>query len=161
MRELEKLASKETIVVKNRRVFALIPFGVGQFQNREHTLGYTLLVGEALFATLSVAAVIEQSRLASEAARIVQRGDAVDQAQQERNMNTWRAVKIGGFWAFTALAVGGIVQAQLEFVPEFREERARPLPPALKPKPLPTPSQVSATPYFDQTGGGLSVSGRF
>lgn len=160
MRELEKLASKETVVFQNSRALALVPFGVGQFQNRERTLGYTLLVGEALFASLSVAAVIEQSRLTSEAAGIVQNGGAIDQDQQQRNMNTWRAVKVGGFWAFAALAVGGIVQAQLEFVPEFREERTRPLPP-LKPTATPTPSQVSATPYFDRTGGGLSLTGRF
>ena len=161
MRELEKLASKETIVYRNRRAFALVPFGIGQFQNREYGLGYTLLVSEAVFGTLSLAAVIQQSRLATDADRLRRSGGSVNEVKQANYQRTWSTVKTGGFWAFAALAVGGIVQAQLEFVPEFREERTRKLPPRLGPKAGSGPSEVSAVPYFDQQGAGLSVSGRF
>jgi hypothetical protein len=155
MRELEKLASKETVVQKNSRWIAAIPFGVGQFQNREPGLGYTLLVGEALLGGLSLGAVVVQSKLATEADRVRRSGDAV----QEDNIRPWGVVKTGSFWAFAALAVGGIAHAQLEFVPEFREQRPRKLPPALAPS---TPvAEVSALPYFDHTGGGLAVVGRF
>jgi hypothetical protein len=155
MRELEKLASKETVVQKNSRWIAAIPFGVGQFQNREPGLGYTLLVGEALLGGLSLGAVVVQSKLATEADRVRRSGDAV----QEDNIRPWGVVKTGSFWAFAALAVGGIAHAQLEFVPEFQEQRPRKLPPALAPS---TPvAEVSALPYFDHTGGGLAVVGRF
>jgi hypothetical protein len=155
MRELEKLASKELLIQKNSRAFAAIPFGVGQFQNRQPALGYTLLVSEALLGGLSVGAVVVQSKLATESASVIRRGDAV----QEDNIRAWGVVKTASFWAFAALAVGGVAHAQLEFVPEFREERPRKLPPALSPKP--TPAEVSALPYFDHAGGGLSVFGRF
>ncbi|RYZ05358.1 MAG: hypothetical protein EOO73_20250 [Myxococcales bacterium] len=159
MRELEKLASKETVIQRNSRAIAAIPFGVGQFQNRQPALGYTLLASQALLGGLSVAAIVVQSKLATEADRLRSSGGVVNEARQEDNIRTWGIVKTGSFWAFAALAVGGIVQAELEFVPEFREERPRELPPSLAPKPAAT--EVTALPYFDHTGGGLSVVGRF
>ncbi len=158
MRELEKLASKETVIQKNSRAIAAIPFGVGQFQNRQPGLGYTLLASEALLGGLSITAIVMQNKLATDADRVRRSGGGVDEVLQQDNMRTWSAVKTGAFWAFAALAVGGVVQAQLEFVPEFREERPRKLPPALAPKPV---TEVSAVPFFDPTGGGLSVVGRF
>jgi hypothetical protein len=161
MRELEKLAEQETLVFKNRRSLALVPFGVGQFQNREIGLGYTLLAGEVLLGSLSLTAIVVQSRLATQADNLRRSGSTVDEVRQEENQRTWSSVKTGAFWAFAALAVGGVVQAQLDFVPEFREVRRRPLPPELSPTALPKPSEVSAAPYFDATGGGLSVTGRF
>ena len=161
MRQLELLASEETIIYRNSRLFAFVPFGVGQFQNREYGLGYTLLVGEALLGSLSIAAIIEQSRLAAEADSVRRAGQAVDEVKLQNNQRTWSSLKIGGFWAFAALAVGGIVQAQLEFVPQFRETRTRKLPPLPSTKPTPAPSDVSALPYFDAHGGGLNVVGRF
>jgi hypothetical protein len=161
MRVLEKLAEQETLVFKNRRSLALVPFGVGQFQNREIGLGYTLLAGEVLLGSLSLTAIVVQSRLATQADNLRRSGSTVDEVRQEENRRTWSSVKIGSFWAFAALAVGGVVQAQLDFVPEFREVRRRPLPPELSPTGLPKPTEVSATPYFDTTGGGLSVTGRF
>jgi hypothetical protein len=61
------------------------------------------------------------------------------------------------------LAAGGIAQAQIEFVPEFREYHQRSLPPALLPNPAPAskPTEVSALPYVDSRGGGLNLVGRF
>ena len=41
--ELEKLARQEVHVTHNSRWFALVPFGVGQFQNRQTGLGVTFL----------------------------------------------------------------------------------------------------------------------
>lgn len=158
MRELEKLAAKETLIQRNSRVIAAIPFGVGQFQNREPALGYTFLISEALLGGLSFTAVVLQSKLATEANRLQRGGQAVDDAQQESNQRTLGALKTGGFWAFAALAIGGIVQAQVAFVPEFREERPRKLPPGLSP---PSTPEVSAVPFLDKTGGGLNVVGRF
>jgi hypothetical protein len=162
MHALEQLARKETIVTRNSRAFAFVPFGVGQFQNRETGLGYTLLVSEALLGSLSITAIIMQSRLASEAYRLRASGLTVkpDYEQLQRN---WSTTKTLSFWAFATVAAGGILQAQLEFVPEFRETRARPLPPSLAPSPKlkSKPTEVSALPYFDSTGGGVTLTGSF
>jgi len=158
MQALEQLAQKETIVQRNSRAKAFIPFGFGQFQNREPGLGYTLLVGQAALASLSLSSIIVQSRLATQAYQL-RRVGTVNEADYQQTQSTWGTVRTLSFWGFAALAAGGILHAQLEFVPEFTEVRARPLPPALRPKPK--PAEVGAAPYFDQTGGGLTVMGRF
>lgn len=159
MHALEQLAQKETIVQRNSRAKACIPFGFGQFQNREPGLGYALLVSQAALASLSLSTIIVQSRLATEAYELQKAGTVTNYQEVQAGWGTARTLS---FWGFAALAVGGIVHAQLEFVPEFKETRARPLPPSLAPsKPKPKPTEVSAVPYFDQTGGGLSVTGRF
>jgi hypothetical protein len=163
MRALEQIAREETIIVTNRRGFAFLPFGVGQFQNRQPIFGYTLLASEALLAGLSFTAVVVQSRLATQADETRRAGGAVNEALQRQNISTWSTVKTGSFWGFALLAVGGVLEAQINFVPEFRETRPRALPPSLAPAPMPAikPGEVSAMPYFDHTGGGVNVVGRF
>jgi hypothetical protein len=161
MAALEKLARQQYVVVRNRRSLAFIPFGVGQIQNRQEPLGYTLMAGELLLGGLSLAAIAVQSRLANGADELRHQGKTVKEDEQKDLQAFWSTVKTTSAWAFLAVAVGGVVQAQLEFVPEFREVKQRPLPPSLAPRELPKPTQVSALPYFDEQGGGLSVSGRF
>jgi len=159
MHALEQLAQKETIVQRNSRARAFIPFGFGQFQNREPGLGYTLLVSEAALASLSLSSIVVQSRLATEVYEI-QKTRPVDAASYQKTQSAWGTIRALSFWSFAALAAGGILQAQLEFVPEFTETRTRPLPPSLTPT-KPKTTEVSAVPYFDQTGGGVTLMGRF
>jgi hypothetical protein len=159
MRALEQLASNETVIVQNRRLFAFVPFGVGQLQNRQETLGFTLMASQVLLGSLSIAAIGVQSQLAVQADELRRGGNTVNEAGYERDQRTWSTVKTLSFWGFAALAAGGVLHAQLEFVPEFRETRRRKLPPSLLPAPQPT--NVSAAPYFDPTGGGLSITGHF
>lgn len=161
MRALEKLAAQQVVIVKNRRWLAAIPFGVGQFQNREPAFGVTLLVGEVLLSAASLTAIIVQSKLATQADELRRSGGTVDDERLQRNQSAWGTVRTVSFWAFAGLAAGGIAQAQLEFVPEFREYHQRTLPPALLPSPSGKSGEVSALPYVDARGGGLSVSGRF
>jgi len=161
MLALEKLAEQETIVIRNRRWLAALPFGVGQFQNRETGLGATLLVSEVLLGAASLTAVIVQGKLATQADELIRAGGTVDDERLQQSQRAWGTVKTVSFWAFVAVAAGGIAHAQLEFVPEFREYQRRPLPPGLGPSPAQKPADVSALPYFDQRGGGLSVTGRF
>jgi hypothetical protein len=161
MRALEELASQETVIVRNRRLFAFVPFGVGQLQNRQEALGFTLMASEVLFGSLSIAAIAVQSRLAVQADETRRGGNTVNESRYERDQRTWSTVKTLSFWGFAALAAGGVLHAQLEFVPEFRETRRRKLPPSLSPTALPKPSDVSALPYADTGGGGLSITGRF
>jgi hypothetical protein len=161
MAALEALAQQESVVVKNRRVLSFVPFGVGQLQNREETLGYTLMVSEVLLGSLSLTAIAVQSRLAATADELRRRGEAVNEEKHSQNQATWGAVKVASGWAFVGAVVAGVVQAQLAYVPEFRETRRRPLPPALRRSSNPGASEVSALPYVDATGGGLNLVGRF
>lgn len=165
-RELEKLASQELVVVQNRRVLAFVPFGVGQLQNRQDALGYTLMVAEVLLGTMSITAVAVQSHIAVSADELRREGKSVDEEQVNRAQNAWGTVRDVSFWGFAGLAVAGVIQAQIEFVPEFREVRQRQLPKNLAPAPAPTKAgkagvDVSYAPYATPTGGGLSLFGRF
>ncbi len=162
MAALETLAQQESVIVKNRRVLSFVPFGVGQLQNREETLGYTLMVSEVLLGSLSLTAIAVQSRRAATADELRRRGEAVNEEKHSQDQATWGAVKVASGWAFVAAVVAGVVQAQLAYVPEFRETRRRPLPPVLRRSSNSNaPSEVSALPYFDTTGGGLNLVGRF
>src|SRR4029079_13444996 len=61
---LEQMAGEERILVKHSRWLALVPFGVGQFQNGQPTWGWVFLTSEpalALGPALTVA--IYQSEL--------------------------------------------------------------------------------------------------
>ena len=160
MRALEKLAQQESVVVRNRRVLAFVPFGVGQIQNRQDTLGYTLMVSEVLLGSFSIACVAVQSRLAVGADEARRQGKSVIEEQQKSQQEGWGTARTISFWAFAAVAAGGVLQANLEYVPEFHETRSRPLPPSLAPTKKPG-ADVSYLPYFDDTGGGLNVVGRF
>jgi hypothetical protein len=156
---LETLAREQEVVVRNRRSLAFIPFGVGQIQNRQEALGYTLMASEVLLGTLSLVAIGAQAKLAVQVDDAVRQGKTVDEQSYERTKATWSTIKTTSAWAFFALAVGGVVHAQLEFVPEFRERRTRELPPALSARR--SLELTAVAPYAERDGGGLSLSGRF
>ncbi len=161
LRTLEQLARQETLIFRNRRGLALVPFGVGQFQNREPGFGYTLLVSEVLAGGLCLTSIAWQSRMAAQAdeQRVLKR--KVDEAKLGSDLALWGTLKRVSAWSFIGIAVAGVVQAQIEFVPEFRETRARQRLPSIAPSPVPKPTEVSAAPYFDSTGGGVTLLGRF
>jgi len=161
LRLLEQLARQETLIFKNRRGFALVPFGVGQFQNREPGLGYTLLVSEVLAGGLFLTSVAWQSRMAGQAQEQRDQGNNVNETKLRRDLAIWGTLKRVSAWSFIGLALAGVAQAEYDFVPEFRETHARPRLPSVTPSPVPKPSDVSATPYFDSKGGGVTLLGRF
>ncbi len=158
MRQLEQLAQEETLVVRNRRVLSFVPFGVGQIQNRQEALGYTLMASEVLLGSLTIASIAMQVQLAVEADTQARRGRIVDNAAL---LTQWGTVKRVSFWGFAAVAVGGVLQAQYAYVPEFHETRLRSRPPTRRP-PIAKPDvQISAQPYLHTRGGGVAVGGSF
>jgi hypothetical protein len=127
---LEKLASTEIVVERHSRWLALVPFGVGQFQNGQDTLGWAFLSSEVLLAVGSVGgasvAVYEQAQ-ANDA---VQRHDPDAVAREYEKRAQLAAIVTDLFSAgFFAAAIGGVVHAQLTFVPERVETRKREIPP--------------------------------
>jgi hypothetical protein len=156
LRELEALARQQLVVVQNRRVLSFVPFGVGQLQNRQETLGYTLMASELLLGGLSIAAIAVQSHVATDARDQAAQGNSLDNSEL---LSAWGVVKRVSFWSFAALAVGGVVQAQLAYVPEFHETRTRTLPGA--PKEPRASASLGLAPYVDAKGGGLALGGRF
>jgi hypothetical protein len=125
---LEKLASEEVVIERRSRWIALVPLGVGQFQNGDDVLGAVFLTGESLLALGSVVCA------AMTLVRVGQSNDAYGHegtiAQQYADQaHEWFLA--GGFFVggLALVAGAGILHAELTFVPEHVEVRKRALPP--------------------------------
>ena len=122
---LQRLAGQETVVIRNSRWLSALPFGIGQFQNGQAGLGYAFLISEALLAGTSITAGVIHMQLVSDYARAPTDINQDDFNSRREAMFT---LSVYSTAALAVLAVGGIVQAQIEYVPERREVRPRPLP---------------------------------
>lgn len=142
---LEKLAGTEIVVHKNSRWEALVPFGVGQFQNGDEGLGWMFLSSEALLAAGSFVGAGVSLYDQQQARDALARNDATANGWQH---NGWVAAVTGDVFAgaFFVTAIVGIVQAQLSFVPEHVTVRKREIPP------------VSLAPVVGPGGLGLRAS---
>ena len=126
MLRIRELATSETVETQNSRVVAMIPFGVGQFQNRHDSLGTGLVISEGLLAVTSIVSFFLHESLRNEAPTEADRGDA-EALRDGFKLTNW--ISTG---ALAVLAVVGIVDAQLRFEPDFKEVRERTLPDELK-----------------------------
>ncbi len=105
------------VVERHSRWLALFPFGVGQFQNRQVPLGISLLTGESLLAAgsaIGFALGLYNESLGYDALQ-KRTGTAPQYAERAQE-----AAIVGNIFAagFAAVVLGGIVQAQIAFVPE-------------------------------------------
>lgn len=125
---LERLASEELVIEKNSRWKALVPFGVGQFQNGQDAIGGVFLTTElalALGSLVGAGLTLYDTGQANEA---LGRRDASAPAYQQ---HAQLASLVGNIFAaglYLSAAIG-IAHAELTFVPEHREIRKRALPP--------------------------------
>jgi hypothetical protein len=155
--QLERLARQEVVVHQNQRWIALVPFGVGQFQNRNAPLGWTFFGAEVALTGVALASTAVFSNINNQAASIQARGESPDLGVQSR-LSDWHLAMTVSTYTLLGVAVVGVVEAQLSFVPEFRYVRDRPLPPAAKKQ-----SKLTLAPEFSYAPGGfrLGLSGRF
>jgi hypothetical protein len=124
---LEKLASEETITQVNSRWIALVPFGAGQFQNRQTALGWIFLTSEALLAIGSgvsqVLTVYNESRMND----ALSTGSLTAPGYRARAQEAYIAANLFAA-GFGLVASAGIIHAETTFAPSFTEVRTRPLP---------------------------------
>jgi hypothetical protein len=126
-RAIERMAREQIITQRNSRAVALIPFGVGQFQNRQRPLGWALLGAQATFAAASVVSYFLKENIER------QFNASVDEREARRLRDLALQANYISFGAFVVTMLGGIAHAQITFVPEFREIRERPLPAPVPP----------------------------
>ena len=119
---IEQMAREDVTVRRNSRLVALVPFGVGQFQNGQRVLGWTLFGTEVAFATASVVTFFLKQNIEQQFSPSVNRSEA------QRLRNLAAQANWVTFGLFAATALGGVAHAQVTFVPEFREVRERALP---------------------------------
>ena len=174
---LEKLASEAFVTQKHERWVALLPFGVGQFQNGQRTAGWLFLAAEATFVATGIATVpiyyadLADTKSALGTTYTAQTG-SVAQAYLDR-ANAVRYVNLTSYGALAVTAIVGAIQAEIAFVPEYKVVLPRGLPdaPAATP-PHPTtslgavPFSIGMAPLPGRDaralgGGTLSVVGTF
>ena len=151
---LERLAQQETVITPKTRWLALVPFGVGQFQNGEKNLGYVFLSSELVLAGSTLLTLGVETHLilaTSQAQKAAQSNNA--------KLHDWYSGLEYSAYSWLGVSLIGIVEAQLMFTPEQRQIRKRALPAALRPE----SSSFSIMPSAAPVPGGavLGVSGRF
>jgi len=145
--QLRAMARQETIVERNRRWLATVPFGVGQFQNGDTAAGWAFLTAEVVLAGTCITAVVLDEHLANKS-----REPGINPAElRAKRLEAYRIILLSS-WGFLGVAVGGIVHAHWRFVPERRTIRMRPLPADLD-----TPAQSEAK---ETTRQGRATSNR-
>lgn len=151
--ELERMALRESVVQRNSRWIAAIPFGVGQFQNREPGWGWFFLTSELVLAGAATAAVSVQLSLHSQAG-----GGTTSKDTEEINnrLDLAHRIEMISLAGLLGMSTIGIVQAQLAFVPEIR------LPDRQRRDGTPS-AKLRITPSAAPTAGGavFGISGRF
>ena len=148
---LTDLAQNERVILENSRYLAVIPFGVGQFQNEKDALGIFFAVTEVALIGAAIGTYVAWDSL-----------DLPDLEPDDPRLEPFidreEALRIANQVLF-GVAVGtilaGLLEAQLNFVPGRVTTRERELPPELLPPDPPVEVQVGVSPF------GADVTVRF
>ncbi|HYQ00106.1 MAG TPA: hypothetical protein VER96_15630 [Polyangiaceae bacterium] len=151
---LERLAQQETVSTPHSRWLAMVPFGVGQFQNGDKPLGYVFLTSEVVLAATTLTALGVETHLVLATSQL----DKPDPSNNTRNQN-WKTALEYSSYAWIGVSLIGIIEAQISFVPEQRQIKKRDLPPRLRPE----TSSFRVVPNAAPVNGGavFGLSGRF
>lgn len=117
-RKAEAELNQRVIQVESRRnsqLVALVPFGVGQFQNGDSAWGGVFLGTELVATSLSVAFFF--------AAENLRQSDGFYDRQDVGRARAYRVAQFATGGAAVALMVGGIIHAWATFKPNTRSER--------------------------------------
>lgn len=123
---LRTLAETEDLLKQNSRWIASIPFGVGQFQNGDRGLGVAFAMAQGLAVATSIVSYIGHERVADD------NPTAFELADTRQSERLWRTTNWVSFSTFAALALIGIIDAHVRFVPGRQRSSHRPLPPDLQ-----------------------------
>lgn len=135
-RLLEFAEQEFALEVEHSRWLALIPFGVGQFENGDPTLGWTFLITETVLAGAATGGFVAQALLS---ARILELQEMEDDGRVPE-WNEWlRAAQIVNWVSLGLLgifAIAGIAEAQVSFPVNPTVRHRRQLPENLRPRAL-------------------------
>jgi hypothetical protein len=168
IQRLERMASQRQLVSSNSRLIAAIPFGVGQFQNRDRNLAVVFLTSEVLAGGLSIATGVLTNHYTSinpnlPTSCLDEKGkpipcDAAGRAALESNASAALTANRISFFSFVGLALVGIAQAEIAFnpAPVSTAPQPRPIPPAPK-----VDVKIEPVVSFVPRGGYVGLSGSF
>jgi hypothetical protein len=141
--QLIEIAGTERVQRVQSRWVAMLPFGVGQFQNDDNGLGVALAVSEGLLLSVGIVSFLLHENLRGQTPSPADRNDA------ELAESAFRYTNQISMSLFGVVAIAGVIEAQVEFDESRTIERRRPLPPWVH------QLQVSVGP------GSASVAGTF
>lgn len=133
--ELLRLAETVRVERVNSRWLAMLPFGVGQFQNGHTELGYILAVSQGLLTATVATTWFAHVLLKREHDRIEAQGEVLAPNEIERanfQVELARTANRVSFVLLMAVMVVGVVDAQWRFRPTVVTEQRRPLPDTLR-----------------------------
>lgn len=164
IKSLEEYAEQQIHIRKNSRWLASVPFGVGQFQNREVGLGYSFLAVEGLLGAAAITGMVLELSLHRKAVETQAKGQTLDVDALNEDIRLVSDITNISAWSFLAVSVIGVIQAQIAFVPEHKDLRRVPLPDKLRPQAQAgTDTQAAAVslspwfaPEFSERGAGPS-----
>jgi hypothetical protein len=140
---LEVLAQEVTVEETRSRWIATLPFGTGQLQNGDRTLGLTLLSSQIFLATTSVVTFVYHQFLIDRGNAMVDNLQPVDDRllRLERGVRITNQISTG---LLGAVALAGIIDAQVRFREGRSTTRRRELPEDLQGiEPIEDPEAVS------------------
>jgi tetratricopeptide (TPR) repeat protein len=139
--QLEDIAREEVVRQEHSRWVAMIPFGVGQFQNGHQRLGLTLAITQGIMAATALTSFLlhrdtVQTELPGAPLPGCPTGDASFCERLNRRERAYRYTNWISTGLLGALVIYGLIDAQLRFVPhrEATRPRERPAPEALEPE---------------------------
>lgn len=147
---LEKQASQESVLLERSRLYAFVPFGVGQIQNGDVGLGIGFGAFEAIAGVTSIVTAVVHDDLGAQAI-----SPNVDRVAGQAQIDGWLLANRISFGVFVGAALIGIAEANVSYEDAVPEVRQRPLPRR--------PTTATVTPIVAPTTGGavLGASGRF
>ena len=123
---------RETVIETHSRWLASLPFGVGQFQNGHAALGAALAVGGGALAGAAITLKLLHDALPTPSTWALLL--PADQAAASALERGYRIANQLAMAALATLAVVGVIDAQIRFVPAVTRVRSRPLPPDADPQ---------------------------
>jgi tetratricopeptide (TPR) repeat protein len=154
--ELERLAATVTLIKKNERWMACVPFGLGQFQNDDQTLGWVFLSTELALAATAITATSIELGLHAQAEGGRAPLDAEDLSNKVRAAHQ---VGTAAWLALIGVAAAGIIEANVSFRAELPAgQRRRQLPDSLRSDESDSsrPGKVSIAPALGNNWVGVS-----
>lgn len=127
--QLMALAEQERVLEQRSRWIALMPFGIGQVQNGHASLGAILAVSEVSLLLVSLVSWGVHENLRGQTPDASERNEYTVTERVSRYTNQ---VSLG---LFGAIAITGIIDAQLRFEGDSTRARKRDLPPELREPP--------------------------
>jgi hypothetical protein len=147
---LEKQAAEENVLLERSRLYAFVPFGVGQYQNEDYGLMAGFAAFEAIAGITSLVTFLYEEDLEAQSAN-----PQVDPDAAKAQIEGWALANRIAFGVLVGSAVIGVVEANVSYEAAKPQTRQRPLP-KRKAATTVTPIVMPA-----QGGGYLGAVGTF